>query len=81
MTKDENEKYYWKNDKGVLIPKDTLSDAYICNIVMKFGKNWLEQNGHRTIVAKFEVLNHEYDFFEPVKAVQTQTAFAEDVQF
>ncbi len=43
MIKDENEKYYWKNEKGNLIPKDTLSDEYICNIVMKFGKIWLEQ--------------------------------------
>ena len=59
----ENEKYYWENSSGIFIPKDELSDEYICNIVMKFGKMYLEQNGHELIVRRFEALNKQFKFF------------------
>ena len=61
------EKYYWINEIGIKIPKHELSDLYICNIVCKFGKNWLRENGHDVIVDKFEELNAKYHFFDSVK--------------
>lgn len=60
------EKYYWTNNAGETIPKDELSDLYVCNIVMKHGKNWLVANGHEIIVNRFEELNKEYKFFKVV---------------
>lgn len=64
---EETEKYYWKNSNGEYVPKHTLSDLYVCNIVMKYGKNWLYENGHTMIVTRFEKLNDEHKFFEAVK--------------
>ena len=61
---EQDELYYWKDQAGNFIPKDELSDLYICNIVMKFGKVWLAENGHMIIVQKFEKLNREYRFFK-----------------
>ena len=49
------EKYYWKNKDGELIPKHELSDYYVCNIVMRFGKEWLMSNGHEVIVEGIDV--------------------------
>ena len=51
------EKYYWENKDGELIPKHELSDYYVCNIVMRFGKEWLLSNGHEVIVDRFEKMN------------------------
>lgn len=64
---ERKELYYWEDSKGQFIPKDELSDLYVCNIVMKFGKNWLNSNGHSVIVQRFEDLNSEYRFFEAAK--------------
>ena len=61
------EKYYWENKDGDLIPKHELSDYYVCNIVMMFGKAWLLSNGHEVIVDRFEKMNKKYDFFRKVK--------------
>jgi len=63
----ENELYYWTTENGELEPKHTLSNLHVCNIVMKFGKNWLNENGHKTIVERFEELNAQYRFFDAVK--------------
>ena len=60
------EKYYWENQKGELIPKHELSDYYICNIVAKYGKNWLSENGHLVLVKHYEELNRQYDFYKTV---------------
>ncbi len=62
MMKDENEKYYWKNEKGNLIPKNSLSNADICNIVIKYGKKYLEENGHKLIVKRFEAMTFDVVF-------------------
>lgn len=59
----KNEKYFWENAKGELIPKHEISDYYVCNIVMKFGKDWLVSHGHQVIVDRFERLNKEHKFF------------------
>ncbi len=61
------EQYFWVNEKGINIPKHELSDYHICNIVAKYGKNWLAENGHLVLVKRFEELNREYDFFAAVK--------------
>lgn len=61
------EKYYWTNSDGMMIPKHELPDYYICNIVAKYGKNWLSENGHEVLVERFESLNREYGFFKTVK--------------
>ncbi len=66
----ENEKYYWENSSGIFIPKDELSDEYICNIVMKFGKMYLEQNGHELIVRRFEALNKQFKFFRLTRGLK-----------
>lgn len=58
------ELYYWHDTQGNLIPKHELSDLYVCNIVMKFGKLWLEDHGHSVIVQRFEALNEKYKFFK-----------------
>lgn len=62
-----NEKYYWTDSKGNKIPKHELDNYHLCNIVMKFGKNWLSENGHVTLVRRFEEMNREHNFFECVK--------------
>lgn len=63
MAEVKEELYYWKDSKGNLVPKHELSDSHVCNIVMKFGKTWLQENGHNVIVKRFEDLNKEYNFF------------------
>ena len=63
---ENEEKYFWKNHEGEYIPKHELSDLYICNIVAKYGKDYLSKNGHMTIVKRFEKLNNEYKFFKDV---------------
>lgn len=60
------EKYYWKNQKNELIPKHELNDYYVCNIVAKYGKNWLSENGHTVLVQRFEELNRQFHFFKEV---------------
>jgi len=64
---DADEKYYWTKENGDLIPKHELSDLHVCNIVAKYGKKWLYENGHTTLVRRFEQLNEEHDFFKDVK--------------
>ena len=61
------EKYYWKNQKNELIPKHELNDYYVCNIVAKYGKKWLSENGHTVLVQRYEELNRQYHFFKEVK--------------
>lgn len=60
------EKYYWETKDGDLIPVHELTNLHVCNIVMYFGKEWLNDNGHSVIVNKFESLNKEYRFFDRV---------------
>lgn len=60
------ELFYWKSADGTLTPKTELTDLHVCNIVMKFGKNWLNENGHTTIVKRFEELNNKFKFFDIV---------------
>ncbi len=66
MMNKKNEKYYWVTEYNQLIPKDKLSDSQVCNIVQKFGKNWLNANGHQLIVQRYERMDREYDFFSAV---------------
>lgn len=61
------EKYYWKQEDGTLIPVHELTDLHICNITMKFGKDRLHDMGHSVIADKFAELNREYKFFDKVK--------------
>ena len=61
------EKYYWIKEDGTLVPVHELTDLHICNIVMKFGKDWLREMGHSVIADKFEKLNREYKFFNVVR--------------
>lgn len=61
------EKYYWTDHTGNQIPKHQLDDYYICNIVAKYGKNWLSENGHNILVERFEQLNKQYGFFKIVR--------------
>ena len=61
------EKYYWTNQKGINIPKHELTDYHVCNIVAKFGKNWLSENGHDVLVKRYEDLNREYNFFKVIE--------------
>lgn len=60
------EKYYWKKEDGTLVPVHELSNKHVCNIVMKFGKDYLRENGHSVIADKFEDLNRRYKFFDLV---------------
>jgi len=62
-----SEKYYWMDHNGTVTPKHQLSDYYICNIVAKYGKNWLTENGHDVLVKRYEELNRQYDFYKAVK--------------
>lgn len=62
-----NEKYYWKKEDGTLIPVHELTDLHVCNIVMKFGKDYLCDIGHAVIAEKFNKLNKKYKFFDVVK--------------
>lgn len=65
--KRDNEKYFWLSEDGTKIPKHELDDYHICNIVAKYGKKYLEDNGHLLLVRRFEELNRTYDFFKIVK--------------
>lgn len=46
---------------------DKFDNYHICNIVAKYGKKYLEDNGHLLLVRRFEELNRTYDFFKIVK--------------
>jgi hypothetical protein len=61
------ELYYWTDSKNNKIPKHELSDYYVCNIVMKFGKEYLREHGHNVIVDRFEALNKEHGFFKALR--------------
>lgn len=67
-----DEKYYWKKEDGTLVPVHELTNYHICNIVMKFGKDWLHKNGHSIIADKFESLNKEHKFFNVVDVKKTK---------
>ena len=43
-----------------------LTDIHVCYIVCKYGKDWLNENGHSVIVDRFNQLNKQYDFFKEV---------------
>ena len=60
------EKYYWKQEDGTLVPVHELTRLHICNIVMKHGKDKLREMGHSVIADKFESLNKAYKFFDIV---------------
>jgi len=60
------EKYYWVSQDGNKNPKHKLTDLHICNIVCKYGKDWLRENGHEVIANRFEELNKTHKFFEDV---------------
>lgn len=60
------EKYYWKQEDGTLVPVHELTRLHICNIVMKHGKDKLREMGHSVIADKFESLNKVYKFFDIV---------------
>lgn len=63
----EYELYYWEQEDGKLVPVHELTDYHICNIVMKFGKNWLINHGHSIIADRYVELNNKHDFFKVVK--------------
>jgi len=58
----EDEKYFWKTKDGEFIPVNELTDDHIVNIVMLFGKQSLERNGHMMIVEKFNKIRKERGF-------------------
>ena len=62
----DKELYYWTSQDGTKTPKDNLTDIHICHIVCKYGKDWLNENGHSVIVDRFNQLNKQYDFFKEV---------------
>lgn len=69
MDEKMDELYYWTDSSGNDVPKHELSDLYVCNIVMKFGKDWLRSHGHATIADRFEALNKEHGFFQMLREV------------
>ena len=58
----EDELYFWKTKDGKFIPVNELTDDHIVNIVMLFGKQSLERNGHKMIVEKFNKIRKERGF-------------------
>lgn len=58
----EDEKYYWKTIDGKLIKVDDLEEEHIINIVIKFGKDKLIQNGYKNIVDKFYAIRIKRNF-------------------
>lgn len=61
-----DEKYYWKQEDGTLVPVHELTRLHVCNIVMKFEKDKLREMGHSVIADNFESMNKEYKFFNIV---------------
>lgn len=57
-----NEKYYWKTADGQLIKVDELEESHIINIVIKFGKDKLNQSGYKNIVNRFEEIRKKRNF-------------------
>jgi len=57
------ERYYWETQDGQFIPVDELTDLYIVNIVIKFGKDKLIALGHNLIIDKFNELRKTSGFY------------------
>lgn len=58
----ENEKYYWKTKDNTFIPVDSLDENHIINIVIKFGKDKLNNHGYKNIVKKFNEIRKKEKF-------------------
>jgi len=57
------ERYYWETHDGHFIPVDDLDDKYIVNIVIKFGKDYLAENGYRRIIEGFNTVRKASNFY------------------
>ena len=57
-----NEKYYWKTADNKIIKVDDLEESHIINIVIKFGKDKLNQSGYKNILNRFEEIRKKRNF-------------------
>lgn len=62
------EKYYWEKQDGTLVPVDELTNLHIFHIVVKFGKDWLNQNDHCLIVNKFDALTSKLNLKQLIES-------------
>ena len=55
----DDEKYYWRTKDGEYIKVDDITNEHLVNIVLKFGKDKLENNGYYSLVKRFNKILFE----------------------